>query len=66
MKTLKCKDLDPSLSCEYKATGMDEKEVLQNMMAHAREAHADKVGGMTDEQMTEMMMPHVKDEEMAM
>ncbi|MBI2063058.1 MAG: DUF1059 domain-containing protein [Candidatus Yanofskybacteria bacterium] len=62
MKTLTCKDLDPTLACDYKATGMDETEVMQNMMTHAREAHADKVGGLTDEQMTDMMTPHIKDE----
>ena len=66
MKTLTCKDIDPSVTCDYKATGSTDGEVLQNMIAHAKEAHADKVTGATDEQMTEMMTPHIKDEEVAM
>lgn len=66
MKTLKCKDMDPSSTCDYKATGNDNAEVMANMASHAKEAHADKVSGMTDEQMNEMMMPHIKDEESVM
>lgn len=62
MKTLKCKDMDPSSTCDYKATGNTDEEVMQNMMTHARADHADKVTGMTDEQMIDMMKPNIKEE----
>ena len=62
MKTLKCKDMDPSSTCDHMATGADDMEVMNNMMVHAKEAHADKVAGMTDEQINEMMRPHIKEE----
>lgn len=57
--------MDPTSTCDFKATGADEAEAMQNMATHAKEAHADKVSGMTDEQAAETMKPHVKDEETA-
>lgn len=62
MKTLKCKDMDPTSTCDFMATGADEATVMASMKEHATVAHADKVGGMTDDQMNEMMMPHIKEE----
>lgn len=62
MMTLKCKDMDPSSTCDHMATGMTNEEVMQNMKTHAMVDHADKVGGMTDEQMNDMMRPHIKEE----
>ena len=58
MKTLACKDLDPTSACEFKATGADDMEVMSNMKAHVTTDHADKVDVVTDE----MMMPHIKEE----
>lgn len=62
MKTLTCKDLDSTSTCEFKATGADDMEVMANMKAHVATDHADKVEMVTDD----MMMPHIKDEEAAM
>ena len=58
--------MDSTSTCEFMATGNTNEEVMQNMSAHAKEAHADKIAGITDEQMNEMMMPHIKEEEAAM
>lgn len=62
LKTLKCVDIDPSVSCDFVASGADNAQVMSDMMAHAKEAHADKVAGMSDDQVNEMMMPHIKEE----
>lgn len=62
MKTLACKDIDSTVTCDFKAMGTTEEEVLQNMMVHAKETHVDKIAGVTDEQMAETMKPHIKDE----
>ena len=62
MKTLKCMDMDPTSTCDFMATGADDTAVMANMKEHATAPHADKVSGMTDEQMNEMMMPHIKEE----
>ena len=41
-------------------------EGLSLLNPFAKEAHADKVAGVTDEQVAEMMRPHIKEEEIAM
>lgn len=57
MKTLACKDIDPSLTCDYVATGNDDAEVMANMTAHAAVEHADNAAGVNDD----VMRPHIKD-----
>lgn len=55
-------DIDASLGCDFKATGENDDAVLQGMMAHAKEVHADKVAGLDDAAMADMMKPHIKEE----
>ena len=62
MKTLACKDIDPSSTCDYKSTGNTDEEVLRDMMDHAKGEHADSISGMSDEEMSKMMRPHIKEE----
>ena len=46
MRKLKCTDIDPTSDCHYEATGATASEVADNMLVHAKEAHADKLAQM--------------------
>ncbi len=48
MFMLSCKDLDPTTTCDFQATGETTTEVAEKMMAHAKMEHMDKVDGMSD------------------
>ena len=61
MKTLACKDLGTP-DCPFVAKAPTADEAVKIMTDHAKTAHADKVGGMSDDAMKSMMMPKVKDE----
>ncbi|MBI2664294.1 DUF1059 domain-containing protein [Candidatus Woesearchaeota archaeon] len=49
MKTLKCSDLGSEDGCEFEASGETNEEVVEQMFAHAAEAHKDKLEGMSEE-----------------
>jgi len=55
MKTLKCKDLDPSMNCDYEATGETNQEVIDKMFEHAKEVHVEKLQGMSEEEKNGMV-----------
>ena len=57
MKTLACKDIDPSSDCHFVATGSSSKEVVDKLMAHMKAEHPDEVKGMdmSDDEMKKMM-----------
>lgn len=63
-KQLKCSDL--GMECDFVAVGTEE-EVLVAMKEHGMATHADKMSGMSEEDMTKMMMEKMTDapEEMA-
>jgi predicted small metal-binding protein len=50
MKQLSCKDLG-DLSCDFSCQGETVEDVMQQAMAHAQEAHADKMAGMSEADM---------------
>lgn len=56
MMQLACKDLG-NMDCDFVAQGETAEDVMQQGMAHAKEAH-----GMTDEDMT----PELKEQAMSM
>lgn len=63
MKSLSCKDM--GMNDDFKATGETEDEVMMKMEQHAKEMHADKMAGMSDEEMMKMkedMKMKIKDE----
>lgn len=65
MKTLACKDIDPSLNCHFVAKGNSDKEVISQMMKHAQEAHPEKMEEMEKmpkEETEKMMMEKIKTE----
>jgi len=45
--------------CDFVATGATTEEVVATVKAHGMEAHADKMSGMSDEEMTTMMTSKV-------
>ena len=51
MMKLSCKDLDPSLDCNFEATGNTATEVAKKLMAHVKNAHPEKMKGMSDSEM---------------
>ena len=53
--------MDPSSACDHVATGADDMAVMASMKTHVMAEHADIAAGVTDE----MMMPHIKNEEVA-
>jgi predicted small metal-binding protein len=55
MMKLTCKDMDPTTTCAFEATGETATEVAGKMMAHAKTAHADHVAGMSDADMMTAM-----------
>jgi len=63
MKTLSCKDM--GMNDGFVAKGNTEEEVMMNMEKHVKEMHADKMAGMSEEEMTKMkeqMKMKIKDE----
>ncbi len=65
MKTLACKDIDPSLNCDYVARGEDMNALMADSKQHVASAHPEKMAQMADmseEDMMKMVMPHVKEE----
>lgn len=63
MKTLSCKDM--GMDDGFVAKGETEDEVMMKMDEHAKEMHADKMAGMSEEEMMgmkEMMRKKIKDE----
>jgi len=58
MMQLKCADLGME-GCDFVATGATTEEVVATVKAHGMEAHADKMSGMSDEEMTTMMTSKV-------
>ncbi len=57
MKKLACKDIDPSSTCSYEATGKSPQEVARRMMAHLKSEHPDAVEkmGMSDDELMVML-----------
>lgn len=43
MKKLSCTDIDPKSECHYMSTGETASAVVEDMMVHAKEAHADEL-----------------------
>jgi predicted small metal-binding protein len=63
MKKLSCKDM--GMSDEFVAKGETEQEVMDKMMEHAKEIHADMVEGKSEEEMMgmkDMMKEKMQDE----
>jgi len=52
MFTFECKDME--MDCDYVATAASKEEVMDMAMAHAVEAHADVLQGLSTEQTEEM------------
>lgn len=52
MKMLSCKDM--GMDDNFVAKGETEDEVMMKMEKHAKEAHADMMSGMSDEEMKKM------------
>jgi predicted small metal-binding protein len=59
MMKLSCKDVDPSTSCNFEATGDSVGEVAGKMMSHVKSDHADKMKGMSESDMMNMMKSKV-------
>jgi predicted small metal-binding protein len=49
---------------EFFAKGNTEEEVMAKMMVHVKEKHPEKMEGMSEEKMKEMMKSKIKDDEM--
>ena len=49
MKSLKCSDLGANPECSFEATGEDNKETIDAMYTHAKEAHPEKMSAMGKE-----------------
>jgi predicted small metal-binding protein len=67
MKTLACKDIDPTLNCEFVAKAETDDATVQMMTEHAAVAHPEKMEqmkAMSPEEVKTMMMSHVKEETM--
>ncbi len=63
MKTLSCKDM--GMADDFTAKGETEDEVMIKMEQHAKEMHADKMAGLSEEEMKKMkedMKMKIKDE----
>jgi len=63
MKTLSCADM--GMSDGFVAKGANEEEVMEKMMGHVKEAHADMMEGKSEAEMLkmkEMMKEKMKDE----
>jgi predicted small metal-binding protein len=61
MKTLSCKDMGDA-TCDFVAKGETDQEVMDMMMAHVKEKHADVMQKMDMGQMKSKMMSKIKTE----
>ena len=59
MRKVTCKDINPSSSCDFEATGQTAKEVVGKMMAHIKSEHMGDVAGMGDGQIRTMIEDRV-------
>ena len=55
MKELACKDVDPSIDCDFVATGATTEEVVRKMMKHIKSDHPDKMMNANMEEMKKML-----------
>jgi predicted small metal-binding protein len=55
MMKLACKDLNPSTTCNFVATGSSQVKVASKMMEHAKANHAGDLAGMSDDKIMNMM-----------
>lgn len=65
MKTLACRDMEPSLNCDYVAKAETDEEVIKDLTAHGMSTHPEameKMKGMSEEEIRGMMMSHIKEE----
>lgn len=53
MKSLACSDL--GMECTFKAEGETAEEVKEKMLAHAQDAHAEMLAGMSDQEKAGLM-----------
>ena len=53
MKSLACSDL--GMECSFSAQGETADEVKQKMLAHAQDAHAEMLAGMSDQEKADLM-----------
>jgi predicted small metal-binding protein len=53
MKSLACADM--GMECSFSAQGETADEVKQKMLAHAQDAHAEMLAGMSDEEKAGLM-----------
>ncbi|MES2930349.1 MAG: DUF1059 domain-containing protein [Patescibacteria group bacterium] len=51
MRKLKCKDINPTTTCNYEATAESAQEVALKMIEHAKIHHTADVENMTDGEM---------------
>lgn len=58
---LACKDINPATTCNFEVEGATATEAAQQMLFHAREAHAGDIEDMTDEDVVKMMEPKVRE-----
>ncbi len=56
---LTCKDIDPSSTCDFEATGDSAAEVVGKMMSHVKSDHPDKMKGMSESDMMNMLKSKV-------
>lgn len=61
MHTLACKDLGTP-ECGYVVSGESADDAVRTMIGHAKEAHAEKIAGKSDDELMEMMRPAVRQE----
>lgn len=55
MKKLGCKELDPSSDCHFVAEGETKEEVIGKIFEHSRDAHPEKLAGMSEDDKNSMM-----------
>ena len=53
MKSLACSDL--GMECSFSAQGETADEVKQKMLAHAQDANAEMLAGMSDQEKADLM-----------
>ena len=53
MRSLSCSDI--GIECSFSAQGETADEVKQKMLAHAQDAHAEMLAGMSDQEKADMM-----------
>jgi predicted small metal-binding protein len=61
MKTVACKDVNPGTTCDFEASGSNNKEAVNKLMDHMRSAHANDMKGMNDGDIRKKIEGSVKD-----